>query len=55
MKLYEVTIVATVDDLETLAVSLSAEVVLDDPSLQPVVTSVLPAHLRKVADDLEAS
>ncbi len=52
MKLYEITITATIDDLESLQVSLSAEIDVD-PQLQTIATEVLPTHLRKIADDME--
>lgn len=55
MKLYTITISAHVDDLETLDVHLDANVELPDASMRQVALSVIPAHLRKVADDTEAS
>jgi len=53
MKLYTLTISAHVDDLETLDVHLDANVEISDPSLQSIALSIIPAHLRKVADDTE--
>lgn len=55
MKLYTLTISAHVDDLETLDVHIDAHVEVAYPSLQSVALSVIPAHLRKVADDAEAN
>lgn len=54
MKLYAITVTAHLDNLETLDVHLDATLELDDASLQTVARSVIPAHLRKVADDIEA-
>lgn len=54
MKLYSLTITATVDDLDTLDVKLAAEFELASPELQSLVMDIVPAHLRKVADDIEA-
>ena len=54
MKLYSITITAHVDDLETLDVHVDAELEPTDPSMQGIVMEILPAHLRKVADDVEA-
>jgi hypothetical protein len=54
MKLYSLTITAHVDDLDTLEVKLAAEFDLPSPELQSLVMSVVPAHLRKVAGDVEA-
>jgi hypothetical protein len=54
MRLYTITITARVDDLGTLDVALEADVEVDDASLRSVAMSVLPAHLRKVAADVEA-
>jgi hypothetical protein len=53
MKLYTLTISAHVDDLETLDVHLDAAVEVSDPSMQSIALSIIPAHLRKVADDTE--
>ena len=53
MKLYELTITATVTDLEKLSVQLSADVVLDSPQLRGAAMQVMPHHLRKIADDME--
>ncbi len=53
MKLYTITISAHVDDLDTLDVHLDADVEVSDPSLQSIALSIIPAHLRKVADDTE--
>lgn len=53
MKLYTITISAHVDDLETLDVHLDANVEVSDSSMQSVVLSIIPAHLRKVAEDTE--
>ncbi len=53
MKLYEFMITAHVDDLDTLDVHLDAQLNVADVQLQSISLSVLPAHLRKVARDLE--
>lgn len=53
MKLYSVTVTAHVDNLEDLNVELSAEISVSDPGLIGPVNSILPAHLRKVARDIE--
>lgn len=55
MKLYTLTISAHVDDLETLDVHIDANVELPDPSLRSMALPIIPAHLRKVADDTEAT
>jgi hypothetical protein len=55
MKLYTITISAHIDDLDTLDVHLDANVELADPSLQSIALSVIPSHLRKVANDTEAA
>jgi len=54
VKLYSITITAHVDDLDTLDVHLDAEFELANPELQGVVMSIVPAHLRKVANDVES-
>ena len=54
MKLYSITISAHVDDLETLDVHLDANLELADASMRALALSVIPAHLRKVATDVEA-
>jgi hypothetical protein len=53
VKLYTLTISAHVDDLETLDVHLDANVEVADPSLRQIALSVIPAHLRKIAADVE--
>lgn len=53
MKLYTLTISAHVDDLETLDVHLDAGVEVSDPSMRSIALSIIPAHLRKVANDVE--
>ena len=53
MKLYSFTITGHVDDLKTLDVHLDADLELADAGMQGVVLNILPAHLRKVATDLE--
>lgn len=55
MKLYTITISAHVDDLDTLDVHLDANVEIADPSMRSIALSIIPAHLRKVADDTEAT
>lgn len=55
MKLYTLTITAHIDDLDTLDVHLDANVEIADPSLQSIAVAIIPAHLRKVADDTEAT
>lgn len=55
MKLYSITITAHIDDLDTLDVHLDANVEISDPSLQTIALSAIPTHLRKVADDTEAT
>jgi hypothetical protein len=54
VKLYTLTISAHVDDLDTLDVHLDANLEPADASLVSVVRSVLPAHLRKIAADVES-
>lgn len=54
MKLYSITISGHVDDLDTLDVHLDAELELASEELEGVVMSILPDHLRKVANNLEA-
>lgn len=54
MKLYTLKITAHVDDLDTLDVHLDADVEIADPAMQSIAMSVIPAHLRKVARDVEA-
>lgn len=53
MKLYSITVTARVDDLGTLDVELDANVEIADPSHQRLVLELIPAHLRKVAADVE--
>jgi hypothetical protein len=53
MKLYSITITAHVDDLDTLDVHLDAQLDIASVELQSIALTVLPAHLRKVARDLE--
>ncbi len=53
MKLYSITITAHVDDLDTLDVHLDAQLDIDNIELQSIALNVLPAHLRKIATDLE--
>jgi hypothetical protein len=53
MRLYTLTISAHVDDLDTLDVHLDANVEISDPSIRSIALSIIPAHLRKVADDTE--
>lgn len=53
MKLYDITITARIDDLDTLDVTLAADVNVAAAELQGLAMSVMPAHLRKVADDIE--
>lgn len=55
MKLYTLTISAHVDDLETLDVHLDAKVEISDPSMRSIALSIIPAHLRKIADETEAA
>jgi hypothetical protein len=52
VKLYTITITARIDDLDALDISLSADVEIADPSLQRVAMTAMPAHLRKVANDI---
>lgn len=54
MRLYTISITAHVDDLESLSVRLEADLDVGHPVVQDTVMAVLPAHLRKVADDLES-
>lgn len=54
MKLYTLTVSAHVDDLDTLNVHLDAHVEVADPSLQSIAVAVIPAHLRKIAEQTEA-
>jgi hypothetical protein len=55
VKLYSITITAHVDDLDTLDVHLDAELDVASAELQGIAMSVIPSHLRKVANDLEPS
>lgn len=55
MKLYSITVTAHVDDLDELDVHIDADVQIPSPQLHGIVMSILPKHLRKVADDTEAS
>jgi hypothetical protein len=55
VRLYSITVTATVTDIDNLTVALSADVEIDDESMRAIAMRVMPSHLRKAADDIEAA
>lgn len=55
MNLYDITITARITDIDELKTKLSADINVADASLRRIAMDVLPAHLRKVADDIETT